>query len=412
MTESPSGAADWGYRGRDTGMRYSADLPLLDPSMTIEPTKEVYLAGVDDFCVGLRVTNPGDERTVIASAWVMAAGHRLYLPDLIADEQFFTFTLPGHSSLLFEGIVNLRLPFEVPPMEVEIGAELVDATTGYVISSPAARVRIDPYVPPSGVIVVEGPIGASWQTFSYIAGPSSLKLTPLWIFDDGETSEQNSPGHLFLTTGDHQLGLILTDEVGSQFLVTTSTIVMERAGHCGGDMANMGGLCIDRYEASRTDATAFARGEALGAAVSIRGVLPWQPESAVEVASACALAGKRLCSLSEWQAACKGSFGQSSFLYPYGVEWEYMTCSDYYTYADGVVFTGKFEECRSRAGVYDMIGNVQELVTDDQGTLLYVMGGSTYGGPAVPTCETSQDIEPQPWGRGLAYGFRCCKDAE
>ena len=89
-----------------------------------------------------------------------------------------------------------------------------------------------------------------------------------------------------------------------------------------------------------------------------------------------------------------------------------MTCSDYYTYADGVVFTGKFEECRSRAGVYDMIGNVQELVTDDQGTLLYVMGGSTYGGPAVPTCETSQDIEPQPWGRGLAYGFRCCKDAE
>ena len=412
LTQSSVGAAGWGYRGHAADMRYSTGMRPLDPSITIEPRKDTYLAGVDNFCLDLRVTNPGEERTVIASAWIEAAGTRLSLPDFTTDEQLFTFTLPGHSSIEFSEVANIPLPSDFPSVEVQIRAELVDTATGEAVSSPSASVRIDPYIAPSGEIVVEGLIGASWQTFSYIAGPSSLEPTPLWIFDDGDTSELESPGHLFLTTGEHQLGLILTDELGSQFLVTTSTIVIERAGYCPGDMANMGSLCIDIYEASRSDATAYYRGVSLGAALSTPGVLPWQPESTMEAVSACAQAGKRLCTVTEWQAACKGGFGETQYLYPYGTTWEFLACSDWESCKDGIVITGSFERCVSRVGVYDMLGNVRELVTDDQGVPHSVAGGSTYGNPNYPNCETSQDLEQQPWGRGLAYGFRCCKDSE
>ena len=79
---------------------------------------------------------------------------------------------------------------------------------------------------------------------------------------------------------------------------------------------------------------------------------------------------------------------------------------------DSVIRTGDFERCVSRVGVYDMVGNVRELVTDDAGIPVSFMGGTTYSEPKYPSCQTSQSIEMEPWGRALAYGFRCCKDAE
>lgn len=412
LDSTSEGGADWGYRGRGADMRFSAEVPALGPSVTIRPQKRTFISGLDSLYADIRLANPGPPRSVLASAWVEVMGLKLFLPGFTVEEQHFALTLPRHSLFELTDIINLSLPEDLPSVDVEIRAELVDPGTSDVLSSALAEVEIRPYTPPSGDIVVEGLIGACWQTFSYQAGPSSFEPTPLWVFDDGATSTLESPGHLFTTPGEHLLGLILTDDVGTQYLATTSTLVFEQAGHCPQDMANAGSFCIDRFEASRPDATAYSRGSVAGPAISASGLLPWQPEGAVEAITACALAGKRLCTSEEWRGACKGSFGLSDYQYPYGNEWEYMACSDYSSYMDGVVITGKFPRCVSRIGVWDMIGNVRELTTDADGIPALVAGGTTYTDPYYPTCETSQIADREPWGRGLAYGFRCCRDPE
>ena len=66
-------------------------------------------------------------------------------------------------------------------------------------------------------------------------------------------------------------------------------------------------FCIDRYEASRPDATASSRGVDSSIAVSRSGALPWFPIASVtEAQLACTAAGKRLCLVTEILQACQG----------------------------------------------------------------------------------------------------------
>ena len=77
---------------------------------------------------------------------------------------------------------------------------------------------------------------------------------------------------------------------------------------CPAEMAAVAGaFCVDRYEASRPDATASAAGSDDSRALSVAGVLPWQVASNELAESACAAAGKRLCTADEWGRACAGS---------------------------------------------------------------------------------------------------------
>ncbi|MCD6326021.1 S8 family serine peptidase [bacterium] len=407
-----AGSAQWGYKGGSADMRYSPVGVQKAPSITIYPEERRLFAGMDTLLADIRIANPGEERTVVASAWIEALGQRFYLPTFSEEEQRFTITLPEHSVIDLPGIVNVPIPDDLPAMDITIVAELIDDSSDEILSSPSTSAHIERYIGPAGGIVVEGLKNASWQTFSYMGSPSSFEPTPLWVFDDGATSSVHSPGHLFESPGEHLLGLILTDERGGQFLATASTFVMEQAGSCPDDMTSMGTFCIDRFEASRPDATAYDFGVESGPAMSVQGVLPWQPAFAPEANLACSLAGKRLCTQDEWQAACTGSFGPLGFEYPYGNVWERYACSDFYTWMDSVTITGKCSRCVSRAGAYDMVGNVRELVTDSRGIPVAVLGGSTYDDPKYPNCQTSQSLELEPWGRVLAYGFRCCKDSD
>jgi hypothetical protein len=68
------------------------------------------------------------------------------------------------------------------------------------------------------------------------------------------------------------------------------------------NMAYFGSFCIDKYEASRSDANSTSSGFSYTAA-SQRGVVPWTSISQIDAKSACELAGKRLCSNEEWQIA-------------------------------------------------------------------------------------------------------------
>ncbi|MBN1593181.1 MAG: VCBS repeat-containing protein [Candidatus Coatesbacteria bacterium] len=406
------GAAQWGYKGCSADMRYSSSAASAAPSIAIHLHSRDLFAGMDTLSADIIIANPGAERTIVASAWVEAFDERFYLPSLSLGESTFTLTLPEHSTIELLNVIEIPIPEDIPSMDIVIAAELADSSTATLLSTPSETVRIHNYIPPSGNIVLGGLIGASWQTFSFNSGISSLEPTPLWVFDDGATSSTQSPGHLFDTPGEHTIALILSDERGGSFLATASTMVIEQAGSCPDGMANMGIFCIDIFEASRPDATAFDFGSMDGAAGSIPGVLPWQPASAQEAHLACALAGKRLCTQDEWTAACTGSFGPNGLNYPYGNSWQYKACSDFYTYMDSVTTTGKFGGCVSRAGAQDMVGNIRELVTDGAGTPISFMGGTTYSDPAYPNCRTTQNIESEPWSRALAYGFRCCKDSE
>lgn len=92
---------------------------------------------------------------------------------------------------------------------------------------------------------------------------------------------------------------------------------------CPADMVNVGGaFCIDRFEASREDATNTSQGTVQSHAVSKPGVLPWRlsgPDSNLVARQACQAAGKDLCSAQQWKLACQGS---ASTVYGYGNNYE------------------------------------------------------------------------------------------
>jgi serine/threonine protein kinase len=114
--------------------------------------------------------------------------------------------------------------------------------------------------------------------------------------------------------------------------------------------------------------------------------------------AACAALGRRLCTKAEWTLACRGPAGTA---YPYGSQHEQDRCNEA-TAAGAVVDltrSGARDGCKTKAGVYDMVGNVSEWVAE----------GVAMGGDAMsrqPSCATVDKI---PLDRAsAALGFRCC----
>ena len=192
-------------------------------------------------------------------------------------------------------------------------------------------------------------------------------------------------------------------------------------------------FCMDRYEASRPDATAEAMGSDISLATSRAGVLPWfeNPMDGDKFAlfqAACAAAGKRLCSKQEWYAVCTGP---ERWDYTFGDTFDPETCNcvdsfcddycrdngiadcntdancgyDYYCFHAAP--TGQFSNCISPAGAYDVCGNVWEVVpsaSDDRG--FEVRGGAFNCAGASSRLLCTYNAS---WS-ALYAGFRCCKD--
>lgn len=212
---------------------------------------------------------------------------------------------------------------------------------------------------------------------------------------------------------------------------------------CPAEMANMKvGFCVDRWEASleQLDAKGRTAGRhspfqpVAGQRVRARsraGLVPQAHVSQREAAAACAEAGKRLCTDSEWQRACRGP---RPTRYPYGDEHRDGRCNDRGVSPLLSVFgpdapelygfekmndprlnrvpgslarTGAFKRCRSAYGVHDMVGNLHEWTADPAGTFR--------GGYYLDTVQHGEGCAYVTTGHDTTYrdysiGFRCCRD--
>jgi formylglycine-generating enzyme required for sulfatase activity len=192
--------------------------------------------------------------------------------------------------------------------------------------------------------------------------------------------------------------------------------------------------CIDKYECSRSDATAQDAGRNDSIALSRPGVLPWMvnPMSSThlsEFESACVAAGKHLCTREEWFAACSGT-QQTTYVYGNTFDREACNCVD--TFCDDYcaehtidsaqcrmtsdcgytyncyhpVPTAQFGNCTNDYGTLDMNGNVWEIVKSTEDARGYeVRGGAFNCASAAQRVNCSFNAN---WLE-LYAGFRCCK---
>jgi hypothetical protein len=189
-------------------------------------------------------------------------------------------------------------------------------------------------------------------------------------------------------------------------------------------------FCMDRYEASRPDASDSGQGVSDSLAVSRRGVIPWHgfhefsPVTFIEASAACSAAGKRICSASEWAWACSGPKGTR---YCYGDEYIPDRCNSIDAHCDSVypgcyydstdymyqiMPTGSFPACTSWCGVYDMSGNLWEWVVANPGSGIdypHLRGGAyNCGIPGPPSYMLSCGFDGGTFRPGA--GIRCCHD--
>lgn len=235
---------------------------------------------------------------------------------------------------------------------------------------------------------------------------------------------------------------------------------------CAPEMANLGTYCIDRYEAHLVTVTPSGReaphphterppSGAPYRAGSALGVFPQGYINRVEAAAACRAAGKRLCSLREWHDACTG---RRRHVYPYGPEKRAGTCNTGKLHLLSILFgrdpgiwsydlhfnspklnaepgylarSGEYSGCMTELGVYDLVGNLHEWVSDVvdatleskvplsdplRRSLRRNRGHGVFMGGFYSTSsqhgEGCNYLTPghEPGYHDYSTGFRCCKD--
>lgn len=122
-------------------------------------------------------------------------------------------------------------------------------------------------------------------------------------------------------------------------------------------------------------------------------------------AAACASVGKRLCTETEWERACKG---------PQNATFEYGNAHDKEACKPGAPNPGARARCTSAFGVKDMHGLVFEWTDTPWGrtadaSLFTVKGSAGAASILRERCANGQGRAPQVGSSDL--GFRCCADA-
>ena len=146
-------------------------------------------------------------------------------------------------------------------------------------------------------------------------------------------------------------------------------------------------VCVDAYEyPNQPDAT------------------PKDMVSQEEAARICKNEGKHLCSIEEWQAACRGKDG---FKYSYGKSYKQNKCN---TNTKSAKRSGRKTQCRSWYGMYDMNGNLWEWTssTSKQHPDKFLVAGGAWNTNNESSCSESK-FSFYPQHQYPSVGFRCCK---
>lgn len=207
-------------------------------------------------------------------------------------------------------------------------------------------------------------------------------------------------------------------------------------------------FCIDRWEAtilvrdgsSEQAHSSFEPVDDVSSpyrAVTAPGVVPQGYVSGTQAEQACRASGKRLCTASEWERACRGPSGHQ---FPYGASREARTCNDdvrpthpvveaarrmgvpaeqtwttgmnlplVNQLPGGLAATGERYACTTPEGVFDMVGNLHEWIADSDGTFR--------GGFYMDTSQNGEGCAYQTTAHDVGYhdystGFRCCAHAD
>ncbi|XYH98100.1 hypothetical protein ACMHYB_61900 [Sorangium sp. So ce1128] len=176
----------------------------------------------------------------------------------------------------------------------------------------------------------------------------------------------------------------------------------------------------------------WQRGRAIAALARSRpGVRPSGYVTGLVAESACAAAGKRLCSVEEFVTACRG---EDDTLYPYGDTFEEGACNVFRAGHPAAQLhgnasighldprlnrvrvagepllreTGGSPRCRSRWGsdaVHDLVGNLDEWVNEPGGAF----AGGFYSRSTRAGCEALVTAHPRSY-LDYSTGVRCCQD--
>jgi len=256
-------------------------------------------------------------------------------------------------------------------------------------------------------------------------------LMPLYSCDDGfEITEKEKAGSIF---DDKDISESEESFHDMDFLPTEN---------CPEDMALVGNICVDRYEASRSDATENFEGVNEEVAVSRAGVIPWytNPVSGDDVAifgKACENAGKRLCKAYEWFDICRGPLKNE---YSFGNKFNNKICNNVDTFCSKYCIDNKVEEkkcniskncgyncgydlsgikcfrilpsgsmaeCKNEFEVFDINGNLWEVVLSETDSRGFELRGGAFN--CAEAEERLRCVFNASWN-SLYAGFRCCRD--